>query len=101
MGNRMGTILQTVFGFIAAVIIAFTASWELSLIVMLCFPVLAMVGFFQLRLLRSRSEKNKNSTETVRQVAMEFFNNIHTVAELGVEERLYRSYVSQLQGPFW
>ena len=96
----MGTILQTIFGFIAAVIIAFTASWELSLIVMLCFPVLAMVGFFQLRLLRGRSEKNKRSMETAGQVAVESIDNIRTVAGLGVEERFYRSYISQLWGPF-
>ena len=96
----MGTILQTVFGFIAAVIIAFTASWELSLVVMFCFPVLAMVGFFQLRLLRGRSEKNKKSMEKAGEVAVESIDNIRTVAGLGVEERFYQSYTYQLKGPF-
>ena len=96
----MGTILQTIFGFIAAVIIAFTASWELSLVLLLAFPVLATVAFLQMRLLRGKSEKNKRSMEASGKTAVESIDNIRTVASLGVETRFYEMYASQLKGPF-
>ena len=96
----MGTILQTIFGFIAAVIIAFTASPELSSVLLICFPILAMVGFLQMRLLRGKSEKNKKSLEVSGKTAVESIDNIRTVASLGVETRFYEMYTSQLKGPF-
>ena len=96
----MGTILQTICGLIAATAIAFSASWELTLVLMFAFPVLALAGYFQIRLLRGRSQKNKKRMEESGHTAVESIDNIRTVAGLGVEPRFYNKYSSLLQGPF-
>ena len=99
-GIRLGTILQTVCGLIAATVIAFSGSWELTLVLMFAFPVLAVAGYFQIRLLRGRAHKNKKRMEESGQTAVESIDNIRTVAGLGVEPRFYNKYSSLLDGPF-
>ena len=99
-GIRLGTILQTVCGLIAAIVIAFSASWELTFVLMFAFPVLALAGYFQIRLLAGRSHKNKKRMEESGQTAVESIDNIRTVAGLGVEPRFFDRYYNQLKGPF-
>ena len=99
-GIRLGTIIQTACGLIAATVIAFSASWELTLVLMFAFPVLAVAGYFQIRLLRGRAQKNKKRMEESGQTAVESIDNIRTVAGLGVELRFYNKYSNLLHGPF-
>ena len=88
------------FGFIAALLIAFTASWELTFVLMFIFPVLGTVAYLQVRAMRGRSQKNKEQLEGSGHTTVESIDNIRTVAGLGVEDRFFASYVRQLQGPF-
>ena len=67
---------------------------------MFAFPVLALAGYFQIRLLAGRSQKNKKRMEESGQTAVESIDNIRTVAGLGVEPRFYTKYYNLLQGPF-
>ena len=99
-GLRLGIILQTVFGFITAVVIAFTASWELSLVMIFCFPVLGAFGFLQFRLLAGRTAKNKKKLEESGKTAVESIDNVRTVVSLGVEETFITRYKNLLQYPF-
>ena len=99
-GIRLGTILQTICGLIAAVGIAFSASWELTLVLMVAFPALAIAGYFQIRLLAGRSQKNKKRMEESGKTAVESIDNIRTVAGLGVEPRFFNRYYNLLRGPF-
>ena len=82
-----------------AVIIAVTASWELTLLLAFCFPIYASVGYFQLRIIRGRTEKNKALVEQSGSTAVESIDNIRTVASLAVEPRFYRQYYEQLKYP--
>ena len=99
-GIRLGIILQTIFSFITAVIIAFIASWELTFVLVFVFPVLASVTYLQLKFIAGRSAKNKKRQEASGQTAVESIENIRTVAGLGVEDRFYDEYVQLLKGPF-
>ena len=99
-GIRLGILLQTVFGFVTAIIIAFIASWELTLVLMFVFPVLASVTYLQLKFIAGRSAKNKKRQESSGQTAVESIENIRTVAGLGVEDRFFDKYVELLQAPF-
>ena len=67
---------------------------------MVAFPVLAVAGYFQIRLLAGRSQKNKKRMEQSGQTAVESIDNIRTVAGLGVEPRFYTKYYDLLKGPF-
>ena len=92
--------MQTMFGLITAVVIALTATWELTLVVMFVFPVLGTVAFLQLRFIAGRSGKNKKRQESSGQTVVESIENIRTVAGLGVESRFFDTYVELLQAPF-
>ena len=80
--------------------IAFTASWELTLVLMVAFPLLAVAGYFQIRLLAGRTHKNKKRMEQSGQTAVESIDNIRTVAGLGAEPRFYSRYFELLRSPF-
>ena len=99
-GIRLGVLLQQIFGLVVALIVAFTASWELTFILMLCFPVLVAVGFFQIRLIAGKAQKNKKGLENAGQIAVESIDNIRTVVSLSVEPRFYESYQEQIKIPF-
>ena len=81
-------------------IIAFIASWELTLVLMFVFPVLASVSYLQLKFIAGRSAKNKKRQESSGQTAVESIENIRTVAGLGVEDRFFDKYVELLKAPF-
>lgn len=93
-------MLQLLAGFIAALIIAFEANWLLAIVLFICFPVLASVGYAQIRLLKGRTARNKELMEESGKTASEAIDNIRTVASLGAEERLHRHYEEQLWPPF-
>lgn len=87
-------------GFITAITIAFTASWELTLVLIFCFPVLGAVGFLQLRLIAGRTAKNKKKLEESGKTAVESIDNVRTVVSLGLEEHLVAKYYGLLKFPF-
>lgn len=99
-GIRLATVLQIIFGAIAATIIAFVASWELSFLMIMLFPLAGSLSFLKIRLLAGRAQKNKQRLEHSGQTAVESIDNIRTVAGLGVEEKFYHRYCSLLKGPF-
>lgn len=93
-------ILQQIFGFVAALAVAFSASWELTLLLVFCFPVLIIVGFFQIRLVSGKAAKNKKGMEAAGQIAVESVDNIRTVVALAIEPRFYDSYKEKIRKPF-
>ena len=80
--------------------IAFSASWELTLLLVFAFPILGAFGFLQFRLIRGRSAKNKKKLEESGKTAVESIDNVRTVASLGVEDMFHRRYAGLLQYPF-
>ena len=89
------------FGVITALAIGFSASWELTLVLMFQFPVLIVVGYFEISLSGGRAQSNKKKLEESGQIAVESIDNIRTVAGLGIEDKFYDRYISLLNGPFW
>ena len=97
---RLSTVLQLIAGLIAALVIALEANWLLGIVLFICFPVLFTVGFIQNKLLQGRSARNKEHMEESGKTASEAFDNIRTVASLGVEDHLLRHYEELLRPPF-
>ena len=93
-------VLQILFGFVATILICFTASWELTFIFILVFPILGSFTFLQVRLLAGRMQKNKAILEASGSTVVESVTNMRTVVGLGVEDRFYNKYKDLLQGPF-
>ncbi len=67
---------------------------------MLCFPVLVIVGFFQISLVAGKTQKNKKGLENAGQIAVESIDNIRTVVSLSVEMEFFNNYRDQIQVPF-
>ena len=99
-GIRFGSILQIFGGLVTAIAIGFSASWELTLVLMFAFPVLFLAGYFQIHLLSGRAEENKQSIEESGQIAAESIDNIDTVVSLGIEPQFCSRYENLLHGPF-
>lgn len=93
-------ILRIMSGVVTAVIISLTASWELTLVLVIIFPILLTVGFSEIHLLKGQVVKNKKRLEESSQIAADSIDNIHTVVGLGAEEAFFRRYKSLLSGPF-
>ena len=83
----------------AGIIIAFTSIWELALLLLVAFPVLASTNYFQISLLTGRAQDNKRRMEESGQTAMETIDNIHTVASLGLQSHFCSKYIGLLKGP--
>ena len=99
-GLQFGIMLQTITGFITAVLIAFTASWELTLVMVFCFPVLGAFAVLQIRYLAGRTAKNKEKLEESGKTAVESIDNVRTVVSLGLEKAFLTKYENLLQYPF-
>jgi len=50
-GDQLGVTVQAMFALVGAIVISFTASWAMSLIVLGLFPVIVIVGVVQVKLL--------------------------------------------------
>ena len=99
-GIRLGAVLQQLCGFLAAIIVSFIANWELTLLLMVAFPILIVFGYIELRLVVGRSIKNKKKMENAGQIAVESIENIRTIVALAVEPKYIERYEQQIKGPF-
>lgn len=92
--------MQILFGLVAALAIAFSACWEITLVFVVGFPMILAFSFLQIRLLTGRAKKNKAKLEASGATVVESISNIRTVVGLGVEDKFYSKYTSLLVGPF-
>ena len=99
-GIGFGSVLQTVAGFICAMVIAFTASWLLSIVLCFAFPLFTSVGFLQIKFQQGRSAKNKLLMEKSGNTSVEAIVQIRTVASLGLELKISERYNELLKAPF-
>ena len=96
----MGYVLQLAFGLIVSIIVAFEASWLLSIVFFTSFPLISLGTFIQYRSIRGRSIKNKELLAESGKISTEAIDNIRTVASLGVEDKFYNNYSELLKPPF-
>ena len=99
-GIKLGINFRIISSILSAVIFGLVASWELTLFLVLIFPVLVLVGVNQVRLLQGQMKKNKKRLERSSGVTMESIDNIRTVEGLGAEGMFFEKYRSLLAGPF-
>ena len=99
-GIRFGVLSKLFSSIITALVIGLVASWQLCLLMMVCFATVAVTSFLQLRLIQGRSYKNKELLEDSTKVAAETFANTRTVTLLGVGDRFCKKYNKKLDRPF-
>ena len=99
-GIRFGVLSKLFSSIITALVIGLVATWQLALLMMVCFATVALTSFLQLKLIQGRSNKNKELLEDSASTAVETFSNARTVIGLGVGERFSQMYSNKLDRPF-
>ncbi|XP_068101684.1 bile salt export pump-like [Hyperolius riggenbachi] len=99
-GSQIGMIVTSVTNIIASLIIAFTFSWKLSLVVLCFLPLIGLSGVFQAKMLTGFANQDKKALEEAGKVSSEAISNIRTVAGLGKEMMFVGMYEQQLVMPY-
>ncbi|EQC24934.1 hypothetical protein SDRG_17182 [Saprolegnia diclina VS20] len=97
-GENQSLIVQTIFTFIAAMIISFGfGSWQLTLVMLCTMPLLVMASLFRGPVLAG--QKVSDSLSLSGSVATEAIVNARTVTALGLQETLAAKYDEMLEQP--
>ncbi|XP_010426878.1 PREDICTED: ABC transporter B family member 11-like [Camelina sativa] len=99
VGDALSLAVQNAASAAAGLIIAFTASWELALIILVLLPLIAINGFFQVKFMKGFSADAKSKYEKASQVANDAVGSIRTVASFCAEEKVMQMYKKQCEGP--
>ena len=72
-GVRVGTLLESIFGMLVAIIIAFVYSWVLTLLILGVVPIILITGGLQGKFLAGYTAENKRSLENSGKVRGQYF----------------------------
>ncbi|KAL2613996.1 hypothetical protein R1flu_025688 [Riccia fluitans] len=88
VGDSLSLVIQNTATIIAGLVIAFTAGWELALVVLGLVPLLGMQGVIIVQRLKGFSKSAKSNYEKATRVATDAVTNIRTVASFCAEEKV-------------
>ncbi|XP_069877571.1 bile salt export pump isoform X2 [Dipodomys merriami] len=99
-GSQIGMLVSSFTNITVAMIIAFLFSWKLSLVIVCFFPFLTLSGALQTRMLTNFASQDKQALEKAGQITSETFNNIRTVAGIGMEKKFIEAFETELEKSF-
>ncbi|KAJ4835573.1 ABC transporter B member 11 [Turnera subulata] len=99
VGDALAQMVQNLSSAIAGLVIAFTASWELALIVVALVPLIGVNGYVQVKFMKGFSADAKAMYEGASQVANDAVGSIRTVASFCAEEKVMQLYQKKCEGP--
>ncbi|XP_052174976.1 ABC transporter B family member 11-like [Diospyros lotus] len=99
VGDALAQLVQDSASVVAGLIIAFTASWQLALIVLALIPLIGLNGFVQVKFMKGFSADAKMMYEEASQVANDAVGSIRTVASFCAEEKVMELYRKKCEGP--
>nr|XP_006814548.1 PREDICTED: multidrug resistance protein 1-like [Saccoglossus kowalevskii] len=99
-GRNIAMVVQAFFSLGIGIFIAFFFGWQMTLVVLLCCPLLVVAGFLHASVLKGFANKDKDSLQGAGKIASEAVENIRTVASLTVEGRFSRIYADFLFAPY-
>ncbi|XP_027368719.1 ABC transporter B family member 4-like [Abrus precatorius] len=99
VGDALGLLVQDIATAITALVIAFEANWQLSLVILVLLPLLLLNGYAQLRSMKGFSTDAKKLYEEASQIANDAVENIRTVAAFCAEEKVIELYQKKCVGP--
>ncbi|KAI3894635.1 hypothetical protein MKX03_016799 [Papaver bracteatum] len=92
VGDSLALWVQNLTTNIAAVIIAFTTNWQLTLVILAAFPLLASEGYLRMKFSQSSNSDDEVKYEEANQVAYDAVGGIRTVASFNAEEKVLHLY---------
>ncbi|KAM0028059.1 putative ABC-type xenobiotic transporter [Helianthus debilis subsp. tardiflorus] len=99
VGDALAQIVQDLSSAISGLFIAFTACWQLALIILAMIPLASINGYVQMRFMKGFSADAKLMYEEASQVANDAVGSIRTVASFCAEEKVMQLYRSKCEGP--
>jgi ABC-type multidrug transport system fused ATPase/permease subunit len=95
-GKTFAAVIQGISGVVAGMIIAFSASWQLSLVIFGLVPVIGIAGFLQMQALVGYGDKTRVAFEDSSRKASEAILNIRTIITITQESTFYRNYADSI-----
>ncbi|KAL8224785.1 hypothetical protein R6Q57_017342 [Mikania cordata] len=99
VGDALAQIVQDSSSAIAGLVIAFTACWQLALIILALIPLMSANGYVQMQFMKGFSADAKLMYEEASQVANDAVGSIRTVASFCAEEKVMQLYRVKCEGP--
>ncbi|KAI4383199.1 hypothetical protein MLD38_009066 [Melastoma candidum] len=99
VGDALGQLVQNIASAVAGLLIAFIASWELALIILVLIPLIGVNGYIQVKFMKGFSADAKMMYEEASQVATDAVGSIRTVASFCAEEKVMQLYKKKCDGP--
>ncbi|KAE9618861.1 putative xenobiotic-transporting ATPase [Lupinus albus] len=99
VGDALGLLIGNFATALAGLIIAFTASWELALIILVLIPLLGLNGYVQTKFMKGFSADAKMMYEEASQVANDAVGSIRTIASFCAEDKVMELYRKKCEGP--
>ncbi|MCD7454235.1 ABC transporter B member 11 [Datura stramonium] len=99
VGDVLAKITRDLAAAVVGTIIAFRASWLLSLIILAMFPFMIANIYFQNKFAKGFSADSKELYEQASQVASDAVGNIRTVASFCAQEKVMELYKKESDGP--
>jgi ATP-binding cassette subfamily B (MDR/TAP) protein 1 len=100
-GQELGKLFQFLVQGIAGIILAFTTSWRMSLVVLACAPLLAVAMGIQFKLTNELTKKQTAASAESTAAAEEVITSVRTVRSFAQEPReinRFGSLAAQVQG---
>ncbi|XP_061367873.1 ABC transporter B family member 21-like [Gastrolobium bilobum] len=99
VGDALGLLVQNLASALAGLIIAFVASWELALIILVLLPLIGVNGYVQMKFMKGFSADAKMMYEEASQVANDAVGSIRTVSSFCAEDKVMELYRKKCEGP--
>ncbi|XP_073054911.1 ABC transporter B family member 11-like isoform X2 [Primulina eburnea] len=99
VGDSLGLLVQNIATAAVGLIISFTASWQLSLIVLFLLPLIGLNGYFHMKFIAGFSADAKKSYEEATQVAGDAIGSIRTVASFCAEVKILELHKEKCEVP--
>ncbi|XP_067658455.1 ATP-dependent translocase ABCB1-like isoform X1 [Haliotis asinina] len=99
-GIRLATMIQSIVGLIAGLVIAFIFGWKLALVVLGGVPVMALAGAIQMKAVTGNQKRDSELLEDAGKTAAEAVENVRTVQSLTRETHFYERYCSEILKPY-
>jgi len=97
--TALGVFAQATASFISGTVIAFIASWQVTLVSLVLSPLVVISGAIQAKLNEGFSEKTDVAYRESINFIAEAANNMRTVASFGREDKLLKNYDQKLEKP--
>uniref|UniRef100_A0ACD5U0Z4 Uncharacterized protein n=1 Tax=Avena sativa TaxID=4498 RepID=A0ACD5U0Z4_AVESA len=97
VGGNLALIVHCAAAFLSGLVIAMSADWKLSLVILIVVPLMGLQSYAQVKFLEGFSQDAKAMYEEASQVATDAVGSIRTVASFSAEKRVMTKYNQKCQ----